>query len=121
MISLEIATNIVRVYLSEYETRMNKFGYALPHYKNPNHEIVICKEVEYDFGWVFDYNTRVFLETGNISSSLLGNGPLIVDRFNGQIYTTGSAHSTEFYIAEFRKGGSPFVHLYTPQKKDSSK
>lgn len=43
-------------------------------------EIVIARCVETDGGWVFSYNTRVFLEEGDVASSLAGNGPIVVPR-----------------------------------------
>ncbi len=63
------------------------------------------------------YNTEKFVKAGDFREALLGNGALIVDRFNGQMYTTGSAYPIAFYIAEFRKGGSEFVRLHSPQEK----
>jgi hypothetical protein len=35
---------------------------------------------EYKDGWLFFYNTEDFHKTGNLSSRLVGNGPLFVKR-----------------------------------------
>jgi Immunity protein 35 len=58
---------------------------------------------EEDFGWVFFYNTRQFIETGDWQWSLGGNAPLIVDRRTGELHVTGTAYPIEHYIAEYRK------------------
>lgn len=48
----------------------------------PEHqtEIVIGTCDESGVGWAFGYNSRAFLERGDISSALAGNGPIIVPR-----------------------------------------
>jgi hypothetical protein len=38
------------------------------------------RTIETDAGWVFFYNSREFLRTGNPISGLVGNGPIFVDR-----------------------------------------
>lgn len=43
-------------------------------------EIVICRCVETEEGWSFGYNSRAFLEDGDIVSALAGNGPVIVPK-----------------------------------------
>jgi len=43
-------------------------------------EIVICHCEETDDAWVFGYQSRAFLEQGDINSSLVGNGPLVVPK-----------------------------------------
>jgi|SRR5688572_9729382 hypothetical protein len=56
-----------------------------------------------DFGWVFFYNTKRFLESGDMQWALGGNAPLIVDRRTGELHVTGTAHPIEHYIEEFRR------------------
>lgn len=48
----------------------------------PEHsvEIVIARCSETDESWTFSYNSRLFLEDGDIESSLVGNGPVVVPR-----------------------------------------
>lgn len=48
-----------------------------------NQVVVEDQTVERVFGWVFFYTTRRYLETGNISDVILGNGPLVVHRADG--------------------------------------
>lgn len=53
------------------------------------HEIVIGGVTETDDAWEFGYNTRPFLEDGELTASLLGNGPVIVPK-SGQDPYLGS-------------------------------
>ncbi|WP_394359229.1 YrhB domain-containing protein [Amycolatopsis sp. SB7-3] len=57
----------------------------------PKHatEIVIARCVENDEGWAFGYNSRAFLEDGDVMSSLVGNGPIIVPRSGADPYVGG--------------------------------
>lgn len=57
----------------------------------------------FEGGWVFCYNTRTFLETGEYRSSLAGNAPLIISSRDGAMCETGTALPVEVYIAEFQK------------------
>src|ERR1035437_7040995 len=66
--------------------------------------LVIVKESDYDFGWVFCYNTEPYVATGDTSHSLAGNAPIIVDRADGQLYVTGTAYPLDHFIAEYRSG-----------------
>jgi hypothetical protein len=36
--------------------------------------------IEVNEGWVFFYNSKEFIETGDFASALAGNGPIFVDR-----------------------------------------
>lgn len=91
-------------YLLPMEKRMNARGSALPGYVDPQHRLVIVKEYEHDFGWVFCYNTQRYVDTGDINNALGGNAPLIVDREDGQLYVTGTAYPLDHFIAEYRRG-----------------
>ncbi len=58
---------------------------------------------EEDFGWVFFYQSREYVETQVFSARLAGNGPIIITREDGSIHRFGSAHRPEQYISEFRE------------------
>ena len=60
-----------------------------------------------DFGWVFFYQSKAYLESGNLSDMLLGNAPIIVSRLDGTLHQTGTEHSVEVYIANFGRTGNP--------------
>ncbi len=77
------------------------------HKKETNSSIpmYLVKEatIERDFGWVFHYNSRAYLETRELRHHLAGNSPFIVDRRDGSIHVTGTAKPVEFYISEYEK------------------
>ncbi|MEM7181839.1 MAG: YrhB domain-containing protein [Spirochaetota bacterium] len=47
-------------------------------------DIVITEIEERDYGWIFHYNFKKFLETKNLKHSLIGNVPLFVFKDNGK-------------------------------------
>jgi hypothetical protein len=57
--------------------------------------------IERPFGWVFFYNSRAYLEGGELSSALAGNAPYIVNRHTGEVTTTGTAFPVEHYVDEY--------------------
>ena len=72
-------------------------------YNEPGDELVIVDEdtIEKDYGWIFFYTSRTFLETGNISDMVVGNGPIVVEKADGRITRLPSARPPEFTIPEF--------------------
>jgi hypothetical protein len=45
---------------------------------------------EFNFGWVFYWNSRRFLETGDVRHALEGNTPFLVDRRDGAVRPLGT-------------------------------
>lgn len=43
--------------------------------------------------WVFTYNSRAFVDTGDYKHSLRGGGPFLVTRKSGYVFSFGSAHA----------------------------
>ena len=93
MIDLLTARELVKAHLHIGETR-----------KHPKRELVIVREQEYEFGWLFCWGSKEFADSGDAKHALIGAAPLIVDRSDGQIYVTGTAHQMEYYIDEYRRG-----------------
>jgi hypothetical protein len=58
---------------------------------------------EVDVGWVFFYQSKEYLETGNLSDCLVGNAPLVVSRHDGHVYVTGTASPVEQYLEGIRE------------------
>jgi hypothetical protein len=58
---------------------------------------------EEDFGWVFFFQSRKYMETQVLSWALAGNGPIIVMREDGEVHRLGSADPPKQSIAEFRR------------------
>jgi hypothetical protein len=105
MVDLDTATRIVSEHLAAMERRMNDFGSTLPgHADRPQLHLVVTSTTEYDFGWLFTFGAREYLETGDLRCALAGNAPLIVDRQEGQVYVTGTAHPVDHYLDEYRNG-----------------
>lgn len=61
------------------------------------------KTIEEDFGWVFFYESKNYLESGDYADMLMGNAPIIVNKKSGDIYITGTAEPIEFYIEDYKK------------------
>lgn len=61
-----------------------------------------------DFGWVFFYQSKDYLETGDLPKALAGNAPLIVSKSDGKLCETGTAEPIEVYIENFKRSGDPF-------------
>lgn len=55
--------------------------------------------------WVFGYQSVEALRTGSISAMLTGNAPIIVDGKTGEIFETGTARSTEYYLKNYEETG----------------
>ena len=51
--------------------------------------------VQTEWCWVFIYNTRAFLESGELRHCLAGNGPLLVDKRSGALHQAGTAYPVE--------------------------
>ena len=59
--------------------------------------------IETSFGWVFFYNSKRFVETGESRYRLAGNGPVIVNKHNGSIEFFGSAKPPQEIVAEYEQ------------------
>jgi hypothetical protein len=105
MIDIDTAHKLVSQHLDEAEHLMSAFGSARPECKdNSPLRLVVAAVTEYDFGWLFAYNTKEYLETGEIGFALAGNSPIIVDRTDGHLYETGSAHPVQYYLDQYKRG-----------------
>ena len=66
-------------------------------------EVVDDRTVEVAHGWVFVYQTRRYLETGNKKDALIGAGPLLVDN-EGQVISFGSTGSIALNCKLYEEG-----------------
>jgi len=111
MIDIETARRRVSQYLLRTEEKMNAFGSALPKNRDrPKRHLMIVREEEHDFGWVFFYNCSEYVASKELRLALAGNAPIIVDRNDGKLYMTGTARPIEHYISEYRKGERKLVY-----------
>ena len=74
-----------------------------------NYKPVLIDEYtqEESFGWVFFYQSKKYLETGDFRHALAGNAPLIITR-TGELHVTGTAEPLERYLERFRATGDPY-------------
>jgi Immunity protein 35 len=74
-------------------------------YHEPSDSLVIAQDatIEKDFGWVFFYNSELYLRTGDERYLLAGNAPVIVDRDDGSVEWLGTARPVEEYIADYEQ------------------
>ena len=56
---------------------------------------------EYDWGWVFFYQSKNYLETQDYRFMLLGNAPYIVNRQSGEVVSTGTAYGIDHYVKDY--------------------
>jgi Immunity protein 35 len=71
----------------------------------PRHNFVILekKTVERDFGWVFFYTTKEYLETQDPKYLVPGNSPLVVNRMDGSTQFLSTSTSPAHAIDEYEK------------------
>lgn len=55
------------------------------------------------YGWVFFYDSKRHIETGNPLHMLGGNGPIVVEKDSGRVTPLGSARAPETEIATFEQ------------------
>jgi len=69
---------------------------------NPIDCIVLEDEtIEKEWGWVFFYQSKAYLESGDFRDMLGGNAPIMVNRTTGALTVTGTAFNIEHYINEY--------------------
>lgn len=90
MIELDQALKIAATYVNDLQ---DKIGVSLHLLEQPI--------VEGDYGWVFGYNSKEYIETKRLSAALAGNAPIIVDRNTGLVTETGSVYSVDYYVNKY--------------------
>lgn len=57
--------------------------------------VAITHEHEVVEGWLFGFQSLRYLQSGEISDALAGNGPIFVDRHTGEQHALGTACAPE--------------------------
>ena len=100
MIDRETAYQIVLAAIQPPSLKMREGG--------DNLVIIETSTIEKDYGWIFFYNSKKYVETKNSRHFLAGNGPIVVEKADGSIHKLGSAggaqHQIELYEAQRNKG-----------------
>jgi hypothetical protein len=81
----------------------------------PDDDIVVEHSIEFPDCWLFFLNSKRYLETHNIFHRLLGGGPVIVGKENGDVYQGVSSGTVDMWLSEFRE----FVQSQNTQNKQS--
>jgi ribosomal protein L7/L12 len=63
---------------------------------------------EYPHCFVFIYQSKKYIETGDFHSMLVGHGPVLVARNDGSVFETGSAFPVEHYVEALKACGDPY-------------
>lgn len=72
--------------------------------EDPSFPLVLLDQtLERSWCWVFFYQSKAFLETGDFEHCLLGNRPIVVNKADGELWRMGTAKRPEFYLAEYAK------------------
>lgn len=64
---------------------------------------------EYDFGWIFFWNSTLFYRTKDPFHSLGGNSPFLIEKKTGELFELGTALPLDSYIEAYRRGGHPYA------------
>src|SRR5687767_13633405 len=96
MISFERAKQLALEYIKPHADYIRK--------TNPEDDLVIEHFVEFDDCWLFYITSKLYLETRDIRYRLLGGGPVIVGKEDGDIYQGSSGQTEEEWLSQFREG-----------------
>ena len=89
---------------SANETPLTKDGARAIAEKKIRSDMVVVdsRTEEHNFGWVFFYTSRRYLETQNMDNIILGNGPIIVNR-DGSVISLPTYRPPEILIAQYEQ------------------
>ena len=65
--------------------------------------LLLDKTIEKPYGWIFFYNSKKAIETGNVIYRLAGNGPVIVNKIAGSIEFFGSLPPIDVILDTYEK------------------
>jgi hypothetical protein len=69
--------------------------------KNSRIELGFVNNIEFEFGWMFFFQSKEFIRTGDMGLLLGGNSPIIVDKYNSSVHRTGTRRDSNFYIQKY--------------------
>lgn len=63
-------------------------------------ELVFLEDftLPFDYGWVFFYQSKDFVETGDKEKMVGGNAPILIDKYQGVALITGTKKDIKEYI-----------------------
>ena len=72
------------------------------------------------YGWIFHYRSKNY-DPDDVYAHTLVNAPIIVDRVDGEISGTGTAHPLEYYIKKYEESLPEARLLMTPERHGGAK
>jgi len=70
--------------------------------KNAPEDGAICYERAHLFGWVFVFQSKEYLVSGDYRDMWVGNGPVLVNRFTGNVHQFGSHRATSHFVWRYQ-------------------
>lgn len=71
------------------------------------------------YGNVYRYNSKEYIQTGNFNKSLVGNGPILVEKEKGRVVNLGTANNLEDELKAYENGTmTPSLDLYWYPEED---
>ncbi|MCR1004981.1 MAG: YrhB family protein [Stenotrophomonas maltophilia] len=71
--------------------------------------VAITHEHEVVEGWLFCFQSLRYLQSGEISDALAGNGPIFVDRHTGEQHALGTSYPPEEVLRQHLAARGPAV------------
>jgi hypothetical protein len=100
MIDFNQAQKLMESYVIEQQQDMD-----LDVLEDGNNLVIVMEDIiEKNYGWVFSYQPRKFIETGEIQYSILGNSPILILKEDGSMYDLGTYQSIESALQEYESG-----------------
>lgn len=89
-----IKDNAIKIAEAELENSKDKY--------NPIDCAILENEtIEKDWGWIFFYQSKVYIESGDFRDMLGGNAPIFIDKKTGKLSYAGTAFGIDHYIKEY--------------------
>ncbi|MBU2984911.1 hypothetical protein KO528_06100 [Saccharophagus degradans] len=70
--------------------------------------IVEESTIEFSSCFAFYYQNDTYSKTRHVMDMSVGAGAVLVSKESGEVFETGSAYSTEYYVSVFESCGDPF-------------
>jgi hypothetical protein len=71
------------------------------------------------YGWVFFYQSKAFVQSGEMTHVLVGNAPILLERVNGELRVFGTAKPIDSYMAEYEATIPQARLLMEPERADT--
>lgn len=61
----------------------------------------LTRQGKFSEGWYFCFDSIAYLDTGNLSERLAGNGPFLIDKDTGELHVLGTSKPLAVYLSEY--------------------